>query len=76
MEEPRNSTWVNNPREPSFEQPSPEARHVSQEAILEVNPSGWALPILPAEAADVLELLYVCAFLCPYHVYDPQNSQT
>lgn len=74
MEEPHNSTWVNNPREPSSEQPSPEARHVSKDAISEVNPSGWALPILPAEATDVLEPLCVCAFLCPYHVYDPQNS--
>lgn len=42
-------------REPSSEQPSPEARHVSEEATLGVNPSGWAFPVFPAEATDSME---------------------
>ena len=72
-ERPHIGALVKIPTEPSLEQPSPGARHVSEEAMLGVNPPGSAIqpfqlrpqtsqsrdkPVLP----------------CPFQILDPQSD--
>lgn len=61
------------PTEPSLEQPSPGARHVSEEAMLGVNPPGSAIQPFQLRP-QTSQSRDKPVLLCPFQILDPQSD--